>query len=452
MIARIYSFLPLVSPMIVKELRQEMRMRSFGVLFLVPQLIMALVILIQATSVNSTDVMGAVNWVFWPTLAIPLLILIPRRGVLSFAKEVEAEALELVLLTNMNAWCIVVGKWLALTLLNLLFLFSMSPYIVLRYFVGDKNPISSVGIIATIWVTSLILTALSVSFSSSTRGKRSAGVIVLISIVLFNFVGSFTSPSFWRASALSMSFSDLVVVLFLGGLGILLLLEVGVSHIAPVLEMYALRKRSLALLGIAAGFLFILTGFGTSGLVVTLLTICLVPVTISSMYEALHPVVIRFITSKKSMLAWLIYPGWPGGVLFSVIVVYLFTWLLALSGVSAIDSVFNTGTVMLGAVLTPFAIMRLLFYDRLHNMFMYLFLQCLILVSNLVMRVPVLRDSAIAMLFASLPINALFHRFLYVGAGYSDALAIGFSGAALVILFAQFMRVLRFASQERVGE
>ena len=72
-------------------------------------------------------------------MGLPVLVVLPLNGLGAINGEIKANTLELIFLTRLTAFRIVVGKWLAIFVQCLLFICAVLPYLVLRYFIGGIN-------------------------------------------------------------------------------------------------------------------------------------------------------------------------------------------------------------------------------------------------------------------------------------------------------------------------
>lgn len=371
-----------LSPMMIKELRQELRLRSFTFLFIAPQAFMCLAIFIQLMESGTSYQSGVGPTIFWITIIVPLVLLVPRRAFFSFQKEVQAELLELVLLTKLSAWNIVFGKWAALTAQGLLFLCAISPYVVLQYYLGDPNPMLTIEAIFLLFLGSTSIIAVGISASAS--GKERRGVNFLGGIFLF--LGLSLLPTAFVARASSRGHFGSVLALdeylVLGSmlpLGILLLLQVGATRIAPALENHAMRKRLLGLiLLLVAGALFH-GGIHNQLLVVLLAGIILAPVCMSSLFEDVHPAIVRRLVAKKQVASILSRPGWPGGVVFAVFIITLF--ILLFSNLKGLDKIYPFHLIvdLIGVIFMPYALMQVFFKPSRRNFLTYTVIQVALL-------------------------------------------------------------------------
>ncbi len=132
--------------MTVKELRQSLRRGSFVYPFLGIQLLAVLAMAAEfqmPATVTETEFAGALNvWMFesagpfWGVVAAICMVIMPISGVMLMGQELEEGNHELLLLTKLDRWKIVFGKFIALWGLCALTFISLLPYVVVRYMVG----------------------------------------------------------------------------------------------------------------------------------------------------------------------------------------------------------------------------------------------------------------------------------------------------------------------------
>jgi hypothetical protein len=133
-------------PMTAKELRQSLRRGSFVYPFLGIQFLavgaMAAEFQMGHAAVSS-EYEGMLNlWLlwssgpFWMVVSAICLFLMPLSGVILMGQELEEGNHELLLLTKLDRWKIVFGKFITLWGLCALTFISLLPYVVVRYMVG----------------------------------------------------------------------------------------------------------------------------------------------------------------------------------------------------------------------------------------------------------------------------------------------------------------------------
>ena len=127
----------LLSPILVKELRQGVKAHLFAGALVLLHLFMVVALLVSlAASRSSMGGRFLAGVTFWVLVCVPLLLLMPISGLRSISGELSARTLDLVLLTRLSAYRIVLGKWAAIVAVTFLLSITILPYVVLRSFLG----------------------------------------------------------------------------------------------------------------------------------------------------------------------------------------------------------------------------------------------------------------------------------------------------------------------------
>src|SRR5262249_52894474 len=106
--------------------------------------------------------------------------------------EVETRSLDLLMLTRLNAWRIVLGKWISLIVQATLLLIAMLPYLVLRYFTDNADILADFGYCLAMLGTRTVLTDAGLWASGIAKLMRVVMVILLVFGVqaISGFVGT----------------------------------------------------------------------------------------------------------------------------------------------------------------------------------------------------------------------------------------------------------------------
>jgi ABC-type transport system involved in multi-copper enzyme maturation permease subunit len=133
-------------PMTAKELRQSMRRSNFVLPFLGIQVLALVTMIVEFRTghvAGSSDYTGMLNpWLlwssgpFWMVVAVVCMIVMPLGGLALMGQELEEGNHELLLLTKLNRWKVVFGKFITLWGLSAITFVSLLPYVVVRYMVG----------------------------------------------------------------------------------------------------------------------------------------------------------------------------------------------------------------------------------------------------------------------------------------------------------------------------
>lgn len=350
-----------LNPMVIKELRQGLKSRSFLASFLGLQVAMVISMFVYLVSANSkgADLSGA-DGLFWFMLGLILLLFMPLRSFQALNGEIRGNTLEMLFLTRMNAWKITFGKWCALVIQLLLMVTAILPYFVLRYFLGSIDIAGNLKALFYIIIVAMLFTSVGVGLSGWNskflRGLIIVGVLLLFNVVPVMLVG--VSAGFGTGTTFgTIGWPEIMVGLIVAGILMMFCVEYGASQIAPPAENHALRKRMLALL-----LAVILTNFALwvdgsmRGIIISL--VLLLPVTIDALCEPLIGIQSLYVKLKKFRFArWFFYPGWVSGFLF----VSLLYWVqfLVIYLIEGDADVWTVGLVIYNILLFPFVCIRL---------------------------------------------------------------------------------------------
>lgn len=224
-----------LSPMVVKEVRQGLR----GWLFVSLFGLLHGALLVWAVTVGEAHSRSAIrenDTFFWVILAIGLGVIV-SRGMSALHGERHDNTLELLQLTRLSAWRIVAGKWTALMVQTGLFLTSLLPYALLRYYFGTLEVSADARqLIFTVGI-GVVFAALAIYLSCL---KRWLAWTVWIGIFAF-WIGTIEAFQY-KGSWLLLGY-----LLFQGSVITALFLALGASSFASVSENLTVRKRLLGL-------------------------------------------------------------------------------------------------------------------------------------------------------------------------------------------------------------
>jgi len=314
--------------MLVKELRQALRARGFVGLFLTFHLVAILVFwwtIELNTASGLRDTFNWLNGVFWVLLNVVLLLVMPSRGLGSLRMEIDNKTLDLLVLTRLSAWRIVLGKWVALVAQAALFLVAIAPYGVVRYFFGAVD--LAADLIMAGWLLLGGATLAAVCLWVSGLPKLFRVILPDLFFLSFQSVGlsSFFSASLSGRGGLGRlpgPFSlQGVAGLFLLGLLTLIFLGLAVRRIAPPAENHARSARLLGLILLAGSALVSFGGYPGADAVLGFG--CTIVALIAAVELSRDCLPMRVHGSTWGGRAWLrgfsriMLPGWPSAVLFA---------------------------------------------------------------------------------------------------------------------------------------
>lgn len=183
--------------MVVKELQQGMRRASFVYPFLITQIlsIAAMATEIVTASMMRADYVGVMNLgllvqcgLFWNVIGAMCGVIMPLAGLVLMGQEVEEGNHELLLLTMLERWSVVRGKFMVLWSVSLLSVLSVLPYVVLRYLVGGMEILQELACLLTVMGLAAVTSSAAIG-ASSFRGVGARALVFAILMVGFLLSG-----------------------------------------------------------------------------------------------------------------------------------------------------------------------------------------------------------------------------------------------------------------------
>lgn len=241
-------------PMLVKELRQGLRTKGFVGTLVGFQLVMLVLTLAalgtQSATTASARAAGASfsTGFFWAVLSVQMLIITPSRALGGLQSEAEAKTLDLLVLTRLTAWRIVLGKWISLLAQAVLLLIAMLPYLVIRYFTDNADLVSELGRCLMMLGLCAVLTAAGLWGSGIGKLVRVVMAIAM-GVFMVNILGFFGARMAGPTGRSPFgNLIDMPFDIFNGLFLTAFFLVSAVRNIAPVAENHSLFTRALPLL------------------------------------------------------------------------------------------------------------------------------------------------------------------------------------------------------------
>ena len=234
-IGRRIDFPTWLPPMLVKELREGLRTRGFVGTLVGFQVVMTVFLIFAVAGGSASTSYGLLQGAFWVTVGIQLLLVTPARALAGLRVELDSRWVDLLMLTRLTAWRVVLGKWISLLGQSALVVFALLPYGVARYFFGSVDLVGEGATIAWMFLGSAVLTAAALWSSALPKIARiGIGLAVLLSWQTVPFVGF----AFGRMGPGMVAFSaPNVAVLLFDALIVLGICLVGaVRRLAPKAE------------------------------------------------------------------------------------------------------------------------------------------------------------------------------------------------------------------------
>ena len=366
-----------LSPMLVKELRQGLRTRSFIAVFLALQAILAVILLAAgagATSDNAGETISNIIFIFF---SIAVIIIQPMRGIAALSSEVKGNTIDIMVLTRLSAWRIVAGKWSAIVSQSALILVTIVPYLILRYFFGGMNLFGEIMVLALIFLSSATLTAVTVGLSASSSViLRSVlpmialpiGAYSMLMMLMFSGMRGGGGGGIAELVSLSTTASQVGVSLYIATCAYagFFFLSTGTSLIAPYAENHSTLRRLISFVVTCIAALIGSTDLVTDVDVLPLLfTMILAPVFAISLTEfapLVSPTYSRFTKFglPGKLAGFFLFPGWPSGVFFCALLSLISAIPFVLNDHSYGDDHYMYGLICLASLLFPAVVVNLL--------------------------------------------------------------------------------------------
>ncbi|MBC8128442.1 MAG: hypothetical protein H8M99_14975 [Gloeobacteraceae cyanobacterium ES-bin-144] len=322
-----------ISPMLVKELRQGLRAKTFVALFLSLQVFLAVMLFSASAASNSDQIGSVISSLIFTFFSVAVLLVQPLRGISALSSEVKGNTIDMMVLTRLSALRIVFGKWVAIVSQSALLLSTIIPYLILRYFFGGMNLFAEIVALAMLFVTSLALTAVTVGLSGCTSViVRSLipifGLPVLwISITSFLFRGFGRSGGVMDIFSLTSTDSQLAVTLYLATMVYVggSMLSLGASLIAPAAENHAFLRRLTALVSLLVVFILGFFEQINKEPLIAAVFIIAIPAIMIALNDA-APLVLTickpFVKKRRvgRIIGWLFYPNWGSGIIYATLI------------------------------------------------------------------------------------------------------------------------------------
>lgn len=176
-----------LNPILVKETRQALKSRQFVMTFSV-----LLFAALAWTVVGSLTLMPQIYTQpsaprlligYYIVLAIPMLMVVPLAAYRSLEGEIDDGTLELLSITTLSAWHIVLGKLASASLQMLLYFVALFPCVAYAYTLRGVDLPTTLLLMAMLLAGALLLTIIALFFAPLARG-RTGRIVTLLAVIL----------------------------------------------------------------------------------------------------------------------------------------------------------------------------------------------------------------------------------------------------------------------------
>ncbi|QEF96093.1 hypothetical protein Mal15_01190 [Stieleria maiorica] len=240
----------LLNPILVKEARQSLKSKQFLITFFC-LLAASCAWTIMGIVFNAPDVYyiptGDTMMIgYFLILSISMFAFVPLVAFRSLAAELDEGTYEMLAITRLTAWGIVSGKMNSAVLQMLIYFSAIVPCLAFCYLLRGIGLLTIVLVVAIIFITAMVLTALALVLSTLAKGRTLqtfllvalVAFIVFVEFVCCGFVFSMVLPEQWSGTWFGFLSSFTVAASF-----VVLFVAAAAARIAPVTENRSTRLR-----------------------------------------------------------------------------------------------------------------------------------------------------------------------------------------------------------------
>lgn len=221
-----------VNPILVKETRQALKSRQFVGTFSV-----LLVAALSWTVAGSLSLMPLIYTTpsaprmligYYIVLAIPMLLVVPLAAYRSLESEIDDGTLELLSITALSPWQIVLGKLASASLQMMMYLVALFPCVAYAYTLRGVD-LPTIGLMMAVLITAaLALTIVALAFAPLARGRsgRITTLLVLLMVLLLAeyMIGSWVIVTIIYGNPLTLGWTVFLLIT-------MILLTISIGHL-----------------------------------------------------------------------------------------------------------------------------------------------------------------------------------------------------------------------------
>lgn len=178
-----------LAPMVLKELRQGLRRGSFLIPFMTIHLFAIAALYMEFftdSELGYNQYTGVLQMglffeftPFWWVAGVVCILLMPLGGIVLMGQEMDEGNYELLQMTELSRWQVVLGKLLSIWCTTMLTMSSLLPYLIVRYFVGGMDVWRNIALIITVVMASAMVGSGAIGASAFKNPFARLGVFVL---------------------------------------------------------------------------------------------------------------------------------------------------------------------------------------------------------------------------------------------------------------------------------
>ncbi len=235
-----------LNPILIKEARQSLKSRQFITTFFL-LLFASCVWTVLGIVFNAPDVYYVPSGDtllagYYFVLAIPLIFMVPLAAHRSLAAEIDDDTFEMLVITQLSAMRIVMGKLNSAMLQMMVYFAAIVPCLAFSYLLRGVTLLTIALLIGTVFFTALLLTTFSLMLATlaPNRAGQTLALLAVLAVLVF---GEFFCAAFCLDVVLSARMGDQVEViifsvifLVVGGSCMAIFVRAAAARIAPVTE------------------------------------------------------------------------------------------------------------------------------------------------------------------------------------------------------------------------
>ena len=177
------------APMVLKELRQGLRRGTFLIPFMVIHVFAIAALYMEFftdTELAYNQYTGVMQvglffeyTPFWWVVGIVCIVLMPLGGIVLMGQEMDEGNYELLQMTELSRWQIVLGKLVSIWCITILTLSSLLPYLIVRYFVGGMDVWRNIALVITVSMASVMVASGAIGASAFKNPFAKMGIFLL---------------------------------------------------------------------------------------------------------------------------------------------------------------------------------------------------------------------------------------------------------------------------------
>ncbi|QDV64318.1 ABC transporter permease [Crateriforma conspicua] len=183
-----------INPILVKETRQALKSRQFLVTFsllLIAALGWTIVgSMMRMPQIYTTPTASFMLVGYYVVLAVPMLLVVPLAAYRSLEAELDDGTLELLSISTLSPWQIVLGKLASGTLQMTLYFVALLPCFAFAYTLRGIDLPTLLLVMAFLFLCGLLLTTAALTFAPQSR-SRNARVVTLLLVLSMLLLGEY---------------------------------------------------------------------------------------------------------------------------------------------------------------------------------------------------------------------------------------------------------------------